>query len=135
MATATAISIKVKPRSAVARVSSTVGGGALASAGHSRRWLFVRTQVRSAALSSGRTSRLPLALARAASSDAVRRQALPSFPTFLVEADLARPAKPTRRTVNDTTYASPFSWRYARPSLRELFSERERRKLWRAVWV
>jgi len=37
--------------------------------------------------------------------------------------------------VNDTTYASPFSWRYARPSLRELFSERERRKLWRAVWV
>jgi len=37
--------------------------------------------------------------------------------------------------VNDTTYASPFSWRYAHPSLRELFSERERRKLWRAVWV
>jgi adenylosuccinate lyase len=37
--------------------------------------------------------------------------------------------------MNDTTYASPFSWRYARPSLRELFSERERRKLWRAVWI
>jgi len=37
--------------------------------------------------------------------------------------------------VNDTTYASPFSWRYAQPSLRELFSEHERRKLWRAVWV
>jgi len=37
--------------------------------------------------------------------------------------------------VNDSTYASPFSWRYARPALRELFSERERRKLWRAVWV
>jgi adenylosuccinate lyase len=37
--------------------------------------------------------------------------------------------------VNDTSYASPFSWRYARPSLRELFSERERRTLWRAVWV
>jgi adenylosuccinate lyase len=37
--------------------------------------------------------------------------------------------------VNDTTYTSPFSWRYARPALRELFSERERRKLWRAVWV
>ena len=37
--------------------------------------------------------------------------------------------------MNDTTYASPFSWRYAHPSLRELFSERERRKLWRAVWV
>jgi adenylosuccinate lyase len=52
-----------------------------------------------------------------------------------VEARRSGSAKPTRRTVNDTTYASPFSWRYARPSLRELFSERERRKLWRAVWV
>ena len=37
--------------------------------------------------------------------------------------------------MNDTSYASPFSWRYARPSLRELFSERSRRVLWRAVWV
>jgi adenylosuccinate lyase len=37
--------------------------------------------------------------------------------------------------MNDSTYASPFSWRYARPALRELFSERERRKLWRAVWI
>lgn len=37
--------------------------------------------------------------------------------------------------MNDTMYASPFSWRYARMELRELFSERERRKLWRAVWV
>jgi adenylosuccinate lyase len=37
--------------------------------------------------------------------------------------------------VNDTSYASPFSWRYADVTLRELFSERERRKLWRAVWV
>jgi adenylosuccinate lyase len=37
--------------------------------------------------------------------------------------------------MNETTYASPFSWRYARPALRELFSERERRKLWRAVWI
>jgi adenylosuccinate lyase len=37
--------------------------------------------------------------------------------------------------MNDTTYASPFSWRYARMELRELFSERERRKLWRAVWI
>ena len=32
-------------------------------------------------------------------------------------------------------YASPFSWRYGRAELRELFSERERRRLWRAVWV
>jgi adenylosuccinate lyase len=37
--------------------------------------------------------------------------------------------------VNEGTYASPFSWRYGRPALRELFSERERRKLWRAVWI
>jgi adenylosuccinate lyase len=37
--------------------------------------------------------------------------------------------------MNETTYASPFSWRYARRELRELFSERERRTLWRAVWI
>ena len=34
-----------------------------------------------------------------------------------------------------TTYASPFSWRYGRAELRTLFSERERRRLWRVVWV
>lgn len=33
------------------------------------------------------------------------------------------------------TYASPFAWRYGREELRRLFGERERRKLWRAVWV
>ncbi|HZZ64537.1 MAG TPA: adenylosuccinate lyase [Candidatus Baltobacteraceae bacterium] len=32
-------------------------------------------------------------------------------------------------------YASPFSWRYGRAELRALFSEQERRKLWREVWV
>ncbi|MBV9699686.1 MAG: adenylosuccinate lyase [Candidatus Eremiobacteraeota bacterium] len=32
-------------------------------------------------------------------------------------------------------YASPFSWRYGRAELRSLFSERMRRRLWRAVWV
>jgi len=32
-------------------------------------------------------------------------------------------------------YASPFSWRYGRPQLRALFSEHERRRLWRALWV
>ena len=37
--------------------------------------------------------------------------------------------------MDDTTYASPFSWRYGRAELRELFSEGERRRLWRAVWV
>src|SRR5690348_12942202 len=33
------------------------------------------------------------------------------------------------------TYASPFSWRYGRAELRSLFSEEQRRKLWRQVWV
>jgi adenylosuccinate lyase len=37
--------------------------------------------------------------------------------------------------MDETTYASPFSWRYGRAEMRELFSERERRRLWRAVWV
>jgi adenylosuccinate lyase len=33
------------------------------------------------------------------------------------------------------SYASPFSWRYGRDSLRSLFSETMRRRLWREVWV
>jgi adenylosuccinate lyase len=37
--------------------------------------------------------------------------------------------------MNEKTYASPFTWRYGRPELRTLFSEHERRKLWRAVWI
>jgi adenylosuccinate lyase len=37
--------------------------------------------------------------------------------------------------MNHETYASPFGWRYGREELRRLFAERERRKLWRAVWV
>jgi len=37
--------------------------------------------------------------------------------------------------MNSSTYASPFSWRYGRPQLRALFSEHERRRLWRAVWI
>jgi adenylosuccinate lyase len=37
--------------------------------------------------------------------------------------------------VNEESYASPFSWRYGRPELRALFSERKRRTLWRAVWI
>ena len=37
--------------------------------------------------------------------------------------------------MDHTTYASPFSWRYGSAELRALFSEEERRKLWRAVWV
>ncbi|MEO6912676.1 MAG: adenylosuccinate lyase [Candidatus Baltobacteraceae bacterium] len=37
--------------------------------------------------------------------------------------------------MNHASYASPFSWRYGRTELRTLFSELERRKLWRTVWV
>jgi adenylosuccinate lyase len=37
--------------------------------------------------------------------------------------------------MNEKSYTSPFSWRYGRPELRELFSEHERRRLWRAVWI
>ncbi|GAC1494308.1 MAG: adenylosuccinate lyase [Vulcanimicrobiaceae bacterium] len=37
--------------------------------------------------------------------------------------------------MDETMYASPFSWRYGRAAMRALFSERERRRLWRAVWV
>lgn len=33
------------------------------------------------------------------------------------------------------SYRSPFSWRYGRDEMRALFSEEERRRLWRAVWV
>jgi adenylosuccinate lyase len=32
-------------------------------------------------------------------------------------------------------YESPFSWRYGSEELRALFSERQRRRLWRAVWI
>ncbi|HEY54095.1 MAG TPA: adenylosuccinate lyase [Caldilineae bacterium] len=34
-----------------------------------------------------------------------------------------------------TFYQSPFTWRYASAEMRQLFSERHRRTLWRRVWV
>lgn len=37
--------------------------------------------------------------------------------------------------MNHTSYAAPFSWRYGSLELRALFSERERRRLWRMVWI
>ena len=37
--------------------------------------------------------------------------------------------------MDHASYASPFSWRYGSPRLRELFSEITRRRLWRSVWV
>ncbi|MFV2043960.1 MAG: adenylosuccinate lyase [Anaerolineales bacterium] len=33
------------------------------------------------------------------------------------------------------SYVSPFSWRYATPTMRRLWSEMNRRRLWRRVWV
>jgi len=32
-------------------------------------------------------------------------------------------------------YLSPFSWRYASPEMRQLWSETNRRKMWRRIWV
>ncbi|HEY7981605.1 MAG TPA: adenylosuccinate lyase [Candidatus Eremiobacteraceae bacterium] len=34
-----------------------------------------------------------------------------------------------------SSYASPFSWRYARPAMRELFSEETKRRMWRRLWL
>lgn len=33
------------------------------------------------------------------------------------------------------SYQSPFSWRYARPEMREIWSEGHKRRLWRQIWV
>ncbi|MBC5811172.1 MAG: adenylosuccinate lyase [Candidatus Eremiobacteraeota bacterium] len=35
----------------------------------------------------------------------------------------------------NSSYASPFSWRYGSAELRELFCEQRKRLLWRAVWI
>jgi adenylosuccinate lyase len=32
-------------------------------------------------------------------------------------------------------YQSPFSWRYGRPEMREIWSEAHKRRLWRQIWV
>ncbi len=32
-------------------------------------------------------------------------------------------------------YQSPFSWRYGRPEMREIWSEVHKRRLWRQIWV
>ncbi|MBI3341641.1 adenylosuccinate lyase [Candidatus Curtissbacteria bacterium] len=37
--------------------------------------------------------------------------------------------------INFNIYQSPFSWRYGSAQMRELFSEINRRKTWRKVWV
>jgi adenylosuccinate lyase len=33
------------------------------------------------------------------------------------------------------TYLSPFSWRYGSPALRQVWSEANKRRLWRKLWV
>jgi len=34
-----------------------------------------------------------------------------------------------------TSYASPFSWRYGSPTMRALFSEQTKRRMWRRFWL
>ena len=38
-------------------------------------------------------------------------------------------------SVDFDSYLSPFSWRYASPEMRALWSEREKRLLWRRIWL
>src|SRR5437899_3262871 len=33
------------------------------------------------------------------------------------------------------TYQSPFSWRYGSAQMRQIFSEAEKRRIWRKIWV
>ena len=41
----------------------------------------------------------------------------------------------SKNQVNFDTYQSPFSWRYGSDEMRSLFSEINKRKTWRKVWV
>ena len=36
---------------------------------------------------------------------------------------------------NYNSYQSPFSWRYASPEMRRMWSEVNKRLLWRQMWV
>ena len=39
-------------------------------------------------------------------------------------------------TINDyTKYISPFSWRYGSDEMRTIWSEVNKRKIWRQIWV
>src|SRR3990172_10289775 len=40
-----------------------------------------------------------------------------------------------RSDLDFKTYQSPFSWRYGSDEMREIFSEINKRKTWRKVWV
>lgn len=37
--------------------------------------------------------------------------------------------------INFATYQSPFSWRYGSDEMRQIFSEVNKRKIWRRVWI
>lgn len=37
--------------------------------------------------------------------------------------------------INFNTYQSPFTWRYGTDAMREIFSELNKRKIWRKLWV
>lgn len=41
----------------------------------------------------------------------------------------------TPMTMNYETYLSPFTWRYGSPSMRQIWSELNKRKIWRKLWV
>jgi adenylosuccinate lyase len=36
---------------------------------------------------------------------------------------------------NFETYLSPFTWRYGSPAMRQIWSEANKRRLWRKLWV
>lgn len=38
-------------------------------------------------------------------------------------------------TFNFSTYLSPFTWRYGSPEMRQIFSEENKFRLWRKIWV
>jgi adenylosuccinate lyase len=39
------------------------------------------------------------------------------------------------RRMNHSSYQSPFSFRYASPEMRQMWSEEHKRRLWRKIWV
>src|SRR5512137_357700 len=38
-------------------------------------------------------------------------------------------------TIDHTSFQSPFSWRYASSEMRFIWSENNKRQLWRRIWV
>ena len=38
-------------------------------------------------------------------------------------------------TLDYSTYLSPFTWRYGSPEMRQIWSETNKRRLWRKLWV